>query len=176
VVLAKGLGTMSNSSRNFIRKHLFVDPPVQIALVLRVTCYWIICCLAIALLLVCWRVVTEPTASTHTILNYLWFYVRRACELSLVLLPLVIFDILRLSNRFVGPLLRLRRSMRQLARGEPVAPLEFRDNDFWQEFAAEFNAVAAIVQKQKPPTQPGAEKAAPEAKDRKPETPVGAAR
>ena len=76
----------------------------------------------------------------------LWFYVGCACEISLVLLPLVVFDILRLSNRFVGPLLRLRQSMRQLAQGEHVDPIEFRCNDFWREFADEFNAVLARVQ------------------------------
>ena len=42
---------------------------------------------------------------------------------ALALLPLVVVDVLRLSNRFVGPLLRLRRSLRQLARGEYVEPI-----------------------------------------------------
>jgi hypothetical protein len=55
-----------------------------------------------------------------------------------------------LSNRFVGPLVRLRRSMRKLARGEHVDPICFRDNDFWHDFANEFNAVAARVQKESP--------------------------
>ena len=54
---------------------------------------------------------------------------------SLLLLPLVIFDMIRFSNRFVGPLLRLRRSMRQLARGQRVEPLKFRSNDLWQDLA-----------------------------------------
>jgi len=55
----------------------------------------------------------------------------------------VIVDVVRLSNRFTGPLLRLRRSMRALARGEQVEPIRFRDNDFWHDFAEEFNALAA---------------------------------
>ena len=52
---------------------------------------------------------------------------------SFVLLPLVIIDIVRLSNRFTGPLLRMRRSMRALAQGEQVEPLKFRDADFWHD-------------------------------------------
>jgi predicted Zn-dependent protease len=39
-------------------------------------------------------------------------------------------------------LYRLRREMRRLAEGEKVAPIHFRDGDFWIEFAEEFNAVA----------------------------------
>ena len=45
----------------------------------------------------------------------------------------------------VGPLLRVRRSMRALARGEAVEPIEFRGGDYWKEIADEFNAVRARV-------------------------------
>ena len=53
-----------------------------------------------------------------------------------------------------GPLVRLRRSMRALARGEHVEPIKFREGDFWQEFAEEFNAVAARVQGERPQDEP----------------------
>ena len=56
--------------------------------------------------------------------------------------PLVVIDCVRLSNRFAGPLHRLRRDMRRLAAGEIVEPIHFRDDDLWREFADEFNAVA----------------------------------
>ena len=75
----------------------------------------------------------------------MWFFYGPAAIASFLLLPLVIVDIIRFSNRFVGPLLRLRRSMRALARGEYVEPIEFRDNDFWYDFADEFNAVRARI-------------------------------
>lgn len=80
----------------------------------------------------------------------MWFHYGPALIASLLLLPLVIADIVRLSNQFVGPLLRLRRSMRQLARGEYVEPIEFRDTDFWQDFADEFNGVVARIQEPAP--------------------------
>ena len=75
----------------------------------------------------------------------MWFFYGPAAIASFLLLPLVIMDVIRMSNRFVGPLLRLRRSMRALARGEDVEPIEFRDNDFWHDFADEFNAVNARI-------------------------------
>ena len=42
-------------------------------------------------------------------------------------------------------MVRLRRSIRDLARGEPVEPIALRDNDFWREFAEEFNTLATRV-------------------------------
>ena len=58
----------------------------------------------------------------------------------------MVYDIIVVTHRLVGPLLRLRGAMRGLARGETVEPIRFRKGDFWQEFADEFNAVAALVQ------------------------------
>ena len=50
-------------------------------------------------------------------------------------------DLVRLSNRFAGPARRLQNSLRELGEGKKVQPLIFRDSDFWQETAAEFNRV-----------------------------------
>ncbi len=125
------------------RKHLFVDPKVQGALIVRAVLYWIVCLITMTLMLLCWQMITGPARVLSTRFDEMWVYYRPAVLASFLLLPLVIIDIVRLSNRFVGPLLRLRRSMRQLARGEDVEPLEFRDADFWREIADEFNAVRA---------------------------------
>jgi len=94
----------------------------------------------------CWRVMAEPSQPFSTHWKEVWIYLGPACVLSLILLPLVIVDILRFSNHFVGPLMRLRRSMRRLARGEHVDPIKFRGSDFWQDFADEFNAMLARIQ------------------------------
>ena len=64
---------------------------------------------------------------------------------SLALLPVVIFDCIRLSNRFAGPIYRLRRVMRQVALGRPAQPVRFRDGDFWDAVSADFNALLARV-------------------------------
>ena len=61
------------------------------------------------------------------------------------MLPILLLDVLITSNRFAGPLYRLRRSMRALAAGEHVQPVVFRDGDFWHEIADEFNAVGVVL-------------------------------
>lgn len=137
---------LSSPEKKALRKQLFVDPKVQGALVVRVVFYWVVCLIAITLMLLCWRIVTGPARVFYTHFNDLWFFYGPAVIASFLLLPLVIVDVLRFSNRFTGPVLRLRRSMRALARGERTEPIEFRDSDFWPEFAEEFNAVLARFQ------------------------------
>ncbi len=131
------------------RKQLFVDPKVQGALVLRVLLYWVVCLITITLMLLCWSIVQTPRMF-YTHFDDMWFHYGPALIASFVLLPMVIVDIIRVSNRFAGPLVRLRRGMRALARGEHVEPIMFRHGDFWKEFADEFNAVAARVQNGRP--------------------------
>ena len=127
------------------RRQYFVDSKVQGALVLRVFLYWFICLITITLMLLCWSVIRTPRMF-YTHFDDLWFQYGPALIASFVLLPMVMVDIVKLSNRFAGPLVRLRRSMRALARGEQVQPIHFREGDFWQEFADEFNAIAARME------------------------------
>jgi hypothetical protein len=119
------------SNKKALRKRFFVDPKVQGGLALRIALYWLVCLLTITLMLLCWRIITGPVRPFYTHLDDLWFFNGPAIVASLLLLPLVVVDIVRWSNRFAGPMLRLRRSMRALARGESVKPIEFRGNDFW---------------------------------------------
>jgi len=38
-------------------------------------------------------------------------------------------------------MVRVRRAMSSLAQGDEVAPIQFRNGDFWKEFATDFNRV-----------------------------------
>ena len=131
------------SKKKHLRKRLFVDPKVQGALIARVVLYWVLCLIGMTLMLLCWQIATGPRQPFLLHLADLWSHYGPALIASFVLLPLVIVDIIRFSNRIVGPLFRLRRSMRELARGQYVEQLEFRNDDFWQEVANEFNTISA---------------------------------
>jgi hypothetical protein len=134
------------STNKFVRKQIFVDPKVQGALIFRVIAYWTVCLLTISIILLCWRMLTGPARMPWTHLDDMWFHFGPALVASFALLPLVIYDIVKTSNRFTGPLLRLRRNMQELAEGKQVKPIQFRDGDFWQDLAEDFNAVARRVQ------------------------------
>jgi len=139
------------SDKKSMRRHLFVDPKVQGALVGRVALYWFASLVTLTMMLVCWRVLAGSTRVFALNSGEMWLYYGPAVLASFVLLPLVLIDMVRLSNRFAGPMLRLRRSMRAVARGERVEPIRFRDGDFWHEFARDFNAMLEQVQGESAP-------------------------
>lgn len=137
---------VSEKSEKSLRKQMFVDPKVQGTLAWRVAFYWLVCLGNIFMMLLCWRVVTEPPKVFYAHVQDMWSLYGPTFLVAMLLLPLVIVDMIRLSNRFAGPMVRLRRAMGELARGEHVEPIRFRNDDFWQDFAEEFNALAARVQ------------------------------
>ena len=140
---------MAKSKRS-LRKRLIADIQVQGALIVRVVVYWLLCLLAIGTLLLLWRMVVRPLSPFDQQLHDLWSLYRPAAVVSLLLLPIIVLDMLRLTNRFAGPLFRLRGAMRDLAQGKAVDPVQFRRDDFWHDFARDFNIVAARLQRSEP--------------------------
>jgi hypothetical protein len=125
------------------RGQLFVDREVQGTLMLRVVAYWLFCLLTVTLMLLCWNIASGPPRRIGVIFQELYTRYAPALAASLVLLPLVMIDVVRLSGRFAGPIYRLRGALRGLAEGQDVRPVKFRDNDYWQDLAGDFNRVAA---------------------------------
>jgi hypothetical protein len=133
------------------RKRLFVDRQIQGALLFRIIIYWCFSVLAVCLFMLCVQALTRPADSFIGFFafdEFFWNY-GAVVLASAVLVPLIMLDVLVISNRFAGPLLRLRRSLRALADGEHVAPIQFRDKDYWRDFAGEFNAVVDYIEQLK---------------------------
>ena len=136
-----------------MRKRLYVDGQVQRALVVRMVVLWLLCQVTTALMMLFWVILVRPDAwfLIRSPLTDPWhFIVPTVLISSCMMLPLVIIDMIRLSNRFVGPMVSLRQSIKALARGEHVNPIQFRRNDFWQDFAEDFNAMLAQVDSPSP--------------------------
>lgn len=72
--------------------------------------------------------------------KYAFFFV-----LMMAIMPTFIYDTIKLSHRFAGPIVRLKESLRGLANGEAVPNMKFRDNDFWRELSEDFNRVTDRV-------------------------------
>ena len=64
----------------------------------------------------------------------------------LLLLPLFVYDSLKLSYRVVGPVKQMRRVLRELAEGKPFSPIKFRKGDYWPEMAEELNQAVKMLQ------------------------------
>ncbi|TWU26518.1 hypothetical protein Pla52o_03710 [Novipirellula galeiformis] len=59
----------------------------------------------------------------------------------LVILPIAAYDLLATTNRFAGPICRLRGELQRLIEGQSPQPLNFRENDHWTDIAELFNQV-----------------------------------
>jgi hypothetical protein len=136
------------------RKRCLIDPKVQGAIVGRSVAYWAYCLVTIALLLFFWRVLAGPAAPPHEHLLFVLKHFAPAALASALILPVTIYDALRLSHRFAGPVYRLGMALDELAAGRTVRPLRFRDGDFWHDPADKYNAVAARLDQLKPAAEP----------------------
>ncbi len=121
------------------RRQHFVNSKVQGSLALRVVIYWLYCLLAVALMSCCWMVLFDRPATSGEFAARIWERTLPTLLGSLLLLPIVMMDCVRYSNRFVGPIFRLGRALGRLADGQRVHNIEFRDGDFWFEYAQSFN-------------------------------------
>lgn len=149
----------------FRRRIFYIDPKVQGALMVRVFCHWIYCLFTISLMLVWWDLFAGPPRRFMVVLIDVYTRFAPAAAASLLIVPLVIMDVLRLSNRFAGPAWRLKISLKALAEGKEVRPIHFRDNDFWREMAEDFNCISGRlnqVSNHIDPSQPPAEETAEE--------------
>ncbi|MCP4082288.1 MAG: methyl-accepting chemotaxis protein [Planctomycetaceae bacterium] len=132
-----------------LRKQHWVDSCVQGTLVRRVLMHW---CVFFAGTLLCMSILQmllgNPDKAIMDRLTASGSSMLLLIVIMLSLFPAFALDTVRFSNRFVGPVARLRRVMRELAQGEKPGSLAFRDNDFWSEVGDEFNAVNELVQNQ----------------------------
>jgi hypothetical protein len=127
---------------------MFVDARVQGALLLRVVVYWFLALLVVSQLLICWHLISGSTRPFVEFYRFdqLWQDHASVLLAAFMLLPVILLDTVLLSNRFVGPFHRIRRALRELASGATVAPLEFRDRDFWRDAAKDVNALIARLE------------------------------
>ena len=124
------------------RRQKLVDPEVQGGVLRKIAIHWVLFFICNALAMMIWiRLFEQPDADWgqtlgDTLLRFLPFFI-----ITMALIPAFVWDTLKLTNRFAGPILRLRSALADASAGRAVSPLHFRNNDFWQEIAENFNCV-----------------------------------
>lgn len=133
----------SRGSTRKARQRTVVDREVQMGIVRKLALHWVAFFLCNAIALVLWtRLFEQPdlaweeTAMDAT-RRFLPFLV-----ISAALIPAFVLDTLKMTNRFAGPVSRLRSELKNAAEGRPVSELKFRAGDYWAEIAANFNRMA----------------------------------
>ena len=64
--------------------------------------------------------------------------------IMLAFLPLAIYDSIKLSHKFAGPIYRLRKDLARLQQGEDVQ-FSFRKDDFWTDIPDSMNSLVAKI-------------------------------
>lgn len=123
------------------RRKKFIDRDVQGALVIRLATHWFSFLLvgtAVSLVL---QFLTDPFRPVSQHFNAFLHNQAGFVMVMLCMTPIFLYDTVKLSHRFAGPILRLRRALNELAHGDQVERVKFRPGDFWMEIADEFNSV-----------------------------------
>jgi methyl-accepting chemotaxis protein len=127
------------------RKKDYVDPQVQGELARRLVLHWLLFTIVAAGISVCLEWLEDPFRPFSALVwaaswNYGPFLL-----VLISLVPVFIYDSIKLSNRFAGPVFRLRKVAKALAEGELPDRVDFRGNDFWRDLAGDFNRIVARI-------------------------------
>lgn len=135
---------------NHRRKTEFIDPEVQGALARRIAVHWILYIALATALVLGLKWMSDPFTSVAQHAIDTWWSHGPALLVLVCLLPIFVFDAVKLSNRFTGPVMRLRNATRDLANGKRPEKISLRNDDFWQELAEDFNRVAERIDSEAP--------------------------
>lgn len=134
------------------RRRYFVDPEVQGILLQQAVWHWLWASATFVLVILVFRVFPAWLSGTDQQSGRLWYHLAPYLSASAVLFPIVFFRTVRFSNRFVGPMVRIRRALKQLVRGDTPARIVLRKRDFWSDVAEDINEIAATFCEKQPST------------------------
>ena len=129
------------------RKKQFIDRDVQGALVFRLALHWcvfLVVGMSVSLVL---QYLADPFQPAG---HHFGLFAKNQAGFLLVMVcmtPIFLFDTVKLSHRFAGPVLRVRRALREMAGGEEAERVTLRPGDFWIEIAEDLNKVIDRVSK-----------------------------
>lgn len=156
-------------SRSWIqRQRLYVNRYLQGRVIAYVAWYWCIYHIALwhAMFLFCYLQYRRDLEAGGPIQTFSELYTRFAAGhiavivCAAVVLPVVLWDVLKLTHRVVGPLVRFTSVLRQLAQGESVRKFQLRRGDLLvglQDALNEFLASPHAPRGQTPTSNPGEE-------------------
>ncbi len=122
------------------RLQKYVDREVQSSLLVRLSVHWSLFMLANLIAITLWtRFMDTPTEPWEATFAMTWQRVVPFVLVSLALAPVFIWDAIKLSNRFAGPIVRVRQVLERFADGQDFKAVEFRHGDFWKSLACDLN-------------------------------------
>jgi hypothetical protein len=124
------------------RRQKFVDAKVQGALARRIIFHWLVFMVVAFGVSLFLQLLSDPFRPVVENVRIMWMTQGPLMLAMVFLLPVFVLDTVKLSHRFAGPVISLRRAMREIAEGKPARKIQFRKSDFWHDLADDYNAVA----------------------------------
>jgi methyl-accepting chemotaxis protein len=129
----------------------------QTKMLIRIGVYWLIYLVTLWNFLFVWRLLQEgPGNILDQYGRFLQDYYPPLI-LFVALLPVAAWDAVKFAHRLVGPIVRVRRDLQELAAGQPIHPIRFRDGDYMLELRDDFNAMLESLQRRGVPVLKPAE-------------------
>ncbi|KLU01999.1 hypothetical protein RISK_005954 [Rhodopirellula islandica] len=128
-----------------LRQQLLIDSDVQVALILRAVLYGTACVTYFVVIQFFTQSMIHPGVATADLFLSLTDEAIYWVPGLLVLGPLMIYDVLKVSNRFAGPIFSMRREMQNLIDGKEGRNISFRNDDHWSAMAMQFNTIREEV-------------------------------
>lgn len=127
------------------RKKLFVDAAVQGGLAKRITLHWFVFFgIVVALqFLTAWMLnpVQSFSELSHSIIQNNGLFLIAVA----LLLPAFVLDSVKVSNKFAGPIVRLKNEFNEVSKTGELKEIGFREGDYWTELADAYNGLVHAV-------------------------------
>lgn len=132
------------------RKKVHADEAIQGELLFRAIVYWFFCVTVISLLVFACSILSGPPRPFGQVVRESLIAGAPVVFGAVILLPVVLIDVLRVSNRFVGPIHQVKNVLRQVVQGQPSDRVYLREGDFWQSLANDTNLIADALEASQP--------------------------
>jgi hypothetical protein len=128
---------------HFQRKKIWIDR-FQTNLSVRLALYFLLYMITV----LTWVAIDRMTANLIEVhfgqASVLWSVMSASIVVTVGLL--FIYDMMRFSHRFVGPLFRFRKCLKAIVDGDDMTLMQLRKDDFLQELKDEFNEVLKVLE------------------------------
>lgn len=124
------------------RKRYFIDPAVQAGLMKRLVVYIGASMIFFTMPIAFAKTVMHPEImfTEHVLTVYATHW--PILLMMIAFLPFALNDAVRFSNRFAGPIYRMRCELKRFENRQPMNRIKFRKRDFWHDLADSMNMVS----------------------------------
>ncbi len=133
--------TKNKSAPGRFRQRYYVDTEVQFDLLKRIVYYGLASILFLTLPIAFAKTLSEPDIFFIDHIGNVFRNHWPVLMMAVFFIPFAMNDVLKFSNRFVGPIYRIRAELKNFEIGGKLKPIAFRDDDYWHDLASGLNKI-----------------------------------